>query len=186
MNPLAILVIALSMSVDAFAAALVKGATIDRPSLKEALRCGLIFGCVETVIPTLGWVAGHAAADFVQALDHWIALILLSGIGGKTIFESFHEKAAEKPKQHSLPVLIITAVGTSIDSLAVGIMVAVLDVNILTVAPFIGLSTFTMSTIGVLIGRTAGPRLGARAELVGGIGLVCLGIAIFVEHVTGA
>jgi manganese efflux pump family protein len=186
MSSLAIVVIAFGMSVDAFAAALAKGAVLHRPSINEALRTGAIFGAVEAITPVIGWAAGLAAASFIQEVDHWIALFLLGGIGCKMVYESFaHTDAEQRPHRHSLLNLAFTAVGTSIDAMAVGVTLAFLDADIWIVAAAIGLATFTMTTVGVMIGRLAGTKLGKRAELIGGIALIALGLHIFVQHMTG-
>ncbi|MGE5537118.1 MAG: manganese efflux pump MntP family protein [Gemmatimonas sp.] len=186
MSPLAIVVIAFGMSVDAFAAALAKGAALHRPQLKEALRTGAIFGSVEAVTPVLGWAAGLAASALVEEIDHWIALFLLGGVGAKMIYEALtRDGETAKPQRHSLMTLVVTAIGTSIDAMAVGVTLAFLDASIVVVALAIGLATFTMTTTGVMIGRIAGARLGKRAELIGGVALICLGVRIFVQHMWG-
>jgi putative Mn2+ efflux pump MntP len=186
MSPLAIVVIAFGMSVDAFAAALAKGAALHRPQFREALRTGAIFGIVEAITPVLGWAAGLAASTFVEEIDHWIALFFLGGIGAKMVYESFNRSATvEKPKRHSSMTLVVTAIGTSIDAMAVGVTLAFLDASIIVVALAIGFATFTMTTTGVMVGRFAGAKLGKRAELVGGIALIALGIRIFVQHMWG-
>ena len=185
MSPIVVIVIAFSMSVDAFAAALAKGAALHRPHISEALRTGLIFGSIEAITPVIGWAAGLAAASFVEVIDHWIALFLLGGVGCKMIYESFQPRSEEKPHRHSLLDLAVTALGTSIDAMAVGVTLAFLDAEIVVVAATIGIATFAMTTIGVMIGRFAGGTLGKRAELIGGIGLIALGIRIFVKHTTG-
>lgn len=186
MSALAIVVIAFGMSVDAFAAALAKGAALHRPHLKEALRTGAIFGSIEAVTPVIGWAAGLAAASFVQEIDHWIALFFLGGIGCKMVYESFtRAETGQRPHRHSLLNLAVTAVGTSIDAMAVGVTLAFLDANIWIVAAAIGLATFTMTATGVMVGRLAGTKLGKRAELIGGIALIALGLHIFIQHMTG-
>lgn len=182
MTPAALLVVAFSMSVDAFAAALAKGAALHRPHWREALRTGVVFGSVEALTPVLGWAAGLAAAPFVQAVDHWVALILLGAVGGKMIHESLQPRTEEKPRRHALPMLIVTAIGTSIDAFAVGAMIALLDADILSAALAIGLTTFVMTSTGVMIARYVGPRLGTWSERIGGVGLIALGMAIFLEH----
>src|SRR5260221_11823717 len=116
MSPLAILVIAFSMSSDAFAAALGKGAQLHRPSLSEALRIGAIFGTIEAITPLIGWTVGWAASDYIEAIDHWIAFGLLGIIGAKMIWDSIRRaEDDEKPSKHTLTTLIVTAIGTSID-----------------------------------------------------------------------
>lgn len=184
MSPITIALIALSMSVDAFAASLAKGAALHKPEWGEALRTGTIFGLVETATPLIGWSAGLAASSFVEAIDHWIAFGLLGVVGAKMIFESLRGDHAtrERPNRHSSLVLVVTAIGTSIDALAVGVSFAFLNVNILAAAAAIGLSTFILTTIGVMIGRAAGTRLGSQAEFVGGICLIGIGCFILAEH----
>ncbi len=187
MTLVATVLIAFGMSVDAFAASLVKGAALHRPRFLDALRAGAIFGVIEGLTPIVGWAAGLAMADFVQAIDHWIALILLCAVGGKMIYEAVHrDEEEERPQRHSFRLLAVTALGTSIDAMAVGVMVALIEANIWLVAAAIGLATFMMTTLGIMIGRYAGRHLGARAEFVGGLVLIVIGVAIFLEHTMGA
>jgi manganese efflux pump family protein len=183
MNLFAILIIAFSMSADAFAAALGKGAALDRPNLGEAIRTGLVFGIVEAVTPMIGWGAGLAASAYISAVDHWIAFSLLAVIGGKMIWDSMRRPVEEKrQKRHSLGVLLITAIGTSIDAMAVGVTLAFLDVNILVAAVAIGLATFVMTAIGVMVGRIIGGKFGRIAEALGGLGLILIGSKILIQH----
>lgn len=182
----AILVIAFGMSVDAFAAALAKGAALHRPRIGEALRTGLIFGTIEAITPILGWAAGLAAAGFVTEIDHWIALIVLCAVGVKMIHEALtRTEAKPRREQHSLLDLATTAIGTSIDAMAVGVTLAFIEAQIVVVATAIGLATFTMTATGVLIGRYAGHHLGKWAEVAGGVALIALGVRIFVQHTMG-
>jgi len=177
------LAIAFSMSADAFAAALGKGAALDRPHFLEAVRTGLIFGAIETATPLLGFLAGSAAAGYVEAIDHWIAFVLLGGIGARMIWNGLNGGAEQaRPKRHSLLILCATAIGTSIDALAIGVTLAFLDADILVTALAIGLTTFAMVTLGVMIGRLAGSRLGSLAEAAGGLLLIGIGTAILIEH----
>ena len=176
---LPVVLLALSMSTDAFAAAVGKGARLDRPGLGEALRTGLIFGSVEAATPLIGWGLGKAASRFIAAYDHWIAFAILTLVGGKMIWDALRrEPEEEKPKSHSLPVLVLTAIGTSIDALAVGVTLALVNANIVVNALAIGAATFTMTTIGVMAGRFLGDRFGKYAEAAGGIVLIAIGIKI--------
>jgi len=186
MSPTATLLLAFGMSIDAFVAALGKGAALRRPSFLEALRTGAIFGGVETITPLLGWAVGFAFSALVTALDHWIALVLLGFVGGRMILHAW-TRTAETPRQdtHSFRILVLTAVGTSIDAMAVGVSLAFLDANIIVAAVAIGLMTFAMSTGGMLAGRFIGDRFGRAAEILGGIGLIGLGLSIFIEHMFG-
>ena len=183
MTFLPIFLLALSMSSDAFAAALGKGARLDRPSLGEALRTGLIFGSIEAVTPVIGWAAGRAARSYIEAFDHWIAFGLLAVIGAKMIWDSLQRSGEEeKPQRHTLAVLVMTAIGTSIDALAVGVTLALIDANIIVNALAIGAATFTMVTIGVLTGRYLGEKFGRVAEAAGGLVLIVIGVKILLEH----
>ncbi|OJT98271.1 MAG: hypothetical protein BGN82_08490 [Alphaproteobacteria bacterium 65-7] len=182
---IAILFLAISLSADAFAAALGKGAALHKPRLTEALRIGLIFGGIETLTPLLGWLLGRAASRYVEAFDHWIAFGLLLGIGGKMIWESLQRDAiAQKPQRHSFFLLVLTAVGTSIDALAVGVTLALVDANILVNALAIGAATFTMTTIGVMAGHALGTRFGKWAEGIGGLILIVIGAHILAQHLS--
>jgi putative Mn2+ efflux pump MntP len=182
MSPFAIVFIALSMSADAFAAALGKGAALDRPPLGEALRCGLIFGLVEAVTPVVGWTLGAAAsAGAYLVADDWIAFAVLAAIGIKMIHDGLRRTAGDdKPKRHSARLLVITALGTSIDALAVGVSLALLGVGIAATALAIGFATFAMATLGILLGRALGERFGRIAETLGGAGLIVIGVKILV------
>jgi putative Mn2+ efflux pump MntP len=179
MNPIAIVVIAFSMSADAFAAALGKGAALDRPPLGEALRCGLIFGLVEMAMPVAGWAAGAAASASIGAIGSWVAFAVLAAIGVKMVHDGWRRAAdAEKPRRHSTRLLVLTAVGTSIDALAVGASLALLGFAIVAPALAIGFATFVMTTLGIVLGRVLGARCGRLAEILGGLGLIAVGVKI--------
>lgn len=185
MNPVSILLIALSMSTDAFAAAVAKGAALHRPRLREALKTGLIFGGIETLTPLIGWALGRAASRYVADFDHWVAFVLLAGIGGKMIWDSLQrDEEEEKPQSHSILALAVTAVGTSIDALAVGVTLALVGADILVTALAIGAATFTMTTIGLMAGHRLGARFGKHAETFGGVVLIAIGAAILAQHLT--
>ena len=185
MNPLSTVLLALAMSSDAFAAAVVKGAALHRPHWREAVRAGLIFGSIEATTPIVGWALGSLAAIYVEAWDHWIAFGLLAGLGAKMIWEGFQAAdtpVEDRPTRHAFWMLALTGLATSIDAMAIGVGLAFLDVRILPVAATIGLTTFLLVTAGVLLGRVLGVVVGKRAEIVGGIVLVGIGTAILVEH----
>lgn len=184
MTPFSIAIIAFSMSADACAAAIARGA-VGRPTVAQAVRAGLVFGAVETVTPLIGWALGLAAASFVTAIDHWIAFVLLGVVGGKMIYEAARrdpDAVETLPAGRGLLSLMATAVGTSIDAAAVGVTLAFLDANIVVIALAIGLATFTMATLGMLIGRAVGVRFGSTVELIGGFGLIAIGTSILAEH----
>ena len=178
-----VVLLALSMSTDAFAAAIAKGARLDRPSLGEALRTGLIFGSIEAATPLIGWAMGKAASRFIADFDHWIAFGILTLIGAKMIWDALRRAPdEEKPSSHSLAVLVVTAIGTSIDALAVGVTLAIIGANIIVNALAIGTATFIMVTIGTMMGRSLGEKFGHWAEAAGGVVLIAIGIAILAEH----
>lgn len=182
MSILSTTLLALTMSADAFAASISKGLSLHKPSLGEALKVGAVFAGVETLMPLIGWLAGWAASNFITSVDHWVAFILLSLIGLHMIRESIDqekEEATEKPKTG---FLILTAIGTSIDSLAAGVTMAFLNINILIAAAAIGCATFTMSTFGYMCGHCLGLKAGRWAEATGGLVLIGLGVHILLKH----
>ena len=189
MSPFSILLIGLAMSTDAFAAAIGKGVAMGRPRLSDALRTGLIFGVIEAITPVLGWLLGKAAAVYVQAWDHWIAFALLLGLGLHMIANGLGKEdeepdapAAGNGNARSFWLLALTGLATSIDAAAIGIGLAFLEVHIGIVALVIGLCTFVMVTIGVLLGSKLGEMAGKRAEVLGGIVLIVIGAGILYEH----
>lgn len=190
MNPLSILLIGLAMSTDAFAAAIGKGAAMTRPRLPQALRTGLIFGLVEAITPVIGWLLGSAASKYIEAWDHWIAFGLLAALGLHMIHQGLRGDAGDgaTPPADNTGVLTLALAGlaTSIDAMAVGVGLAFADVHIAVVALVIGLCTFAMVTLGVMLGRALGEVIGRRAEIAGGVILIVVGGAILHEHLGGA
>ena len=184
MSAAATLILAFGMSMDAFAAALGKGAALHRPRMSEALRTGLIFGAIEMLTPVIGWAAGMTAAAWIADIDHWAAFVILGVLGGRMAFHAIGRPASEAPARtrHSLTVLVLTAVGTSLDAMAVGVTLALMGVDILWAALAIGLTTFLMTTLGTLAGRWMGPLFGRGAELMGGLCLVAIGTKILLDH----
>jgi putative Mn2+ efflux pump MntP len=189
MNPLSILLIGLAMSTDAFAAAIGTGAAMTRPRLPHALRAGLVFGVVEATTPVLGWLLGTATSRFIEAWDHWIAFTLLAGLGLHMIWQALHssdEAPGEEGDGGSLLKLAIAGLATSIDAMAVGVGLAFADVHIAVVALVIGLCTFAMVTLGIMLGRALGVIIGKRAEIAGGVILILVGAALVYEHLSAA
>ncbi|MEO8526371.1 MAG: manganese efflux pump MntP [Caldimonas sp.] len=184
MSIVSVILLALAMSTDAFAAAVAKGAALHRPRWREALRTGLIFGSIEALTPLVGWALGLVAAKYVTAWDHWIAFGLLGILGVRMIVSGFGtpEQPEERPQRHDFWVLAMTGFATSIDAMAVGVGLAFLDVRIVPIAAAIGLATFVMVTIGVMVGRMLGALAGKRAEVIGGLVLIGIGCAIVYEH----
>ncbi|MGE6324844.1 manganese efflux pump MntP family protein [Psychrobacter sp. NPDC078370] len=189
MNPIALLLLALSMSTDAFSVAISKGASLKNPRFIEAFRMGVIFGTIEAITPIIGWLIGHSAtsfidASFIEAWDHWVAFVILAALGLHMLYEGLKpsDEMAEAPSRHSFLKLAITAFGTSIDAMAVGVSLAFVKVNILLAAGLIGLATTVMVTLGVMLGKVLGSLIGHRAEIFGGVMLIAIGAWILFSH----
>ncbi|AXV67589.1 MULTISPECIES: manganese efflux pump MntP family protein [Pseudoalteromonas] len=186
MNIITLSVLSLAMSTDAFAASITKGSSLKNPRILSAIKLGLIFGCIEAIAPVLGWLIGSAGAEYVEAYDHWIAFVLLVGLGIHMIIESRKDDdddADEVPSnKRSLMATLLTAVGTSIDAMTVGISLAFMKVNIYVAAAMIGLATTVMVTIGSLLGNVMSGWVGKKAEAIGGIALILIGSGILYSH----
>lgn len=169
--------LALVLSLDAFVAALGRGASLPAPSLGQALRIGAVFAGVEAVTPLLGWGLGLLAAAHVAAVDHWVAFALLTGAG-------LHMALMPGGATGSPGIwrTAVVALGTSIDAMAVGVSLALIGADILWVVLATGCATLVMSASGILAGRFVGQRLGRRAELLGGGMLILLGAHILLRH----
>lgn len=177
--------LAVSLSMDSFAAALGRGAAQKRSNITEAFRVGATFGMCQLLMSVLGWSIGVSFSGLVQAIDHWIAFILLCLIGGSMVLNALGGEADDQAavERTSWLALLATAVATSIDASAVGVGLAMADISIAATATLVGVVTFAMAFGGVLLGRAVGPSLGRRAELVGGIGLIAIGAKILLDHI---
>ena len=175
-------ILAVGLSMDAFAVSICKGLSIRTLKLRQALIVGAWFGAFQALMPAVGWLLGSAFTDLIQSVDHWIAFVLLSLIGGNMIRESFsHEEEDADPSLAPVTMLLL-AVATSIDALAVGITFAFLRVDILPAVTLIGVCTFLISAAGVKIGNVFGSKYKSKAELAGGAVLVLIGVKILLEH----
>lgn len=188
MNLLTTILLALGMSVDAFAAALARGAGSLHYTWRQTVKTALIFGIVETITPLIGWLAGSMTQKFIAEYDHWLAFGLLLALGLKMIWGALHDDddeaaAADKNRTDTTLLLtVITAIATSIDSMVVGVGLAFLDANIWLTALAIGTSTTIMAAIGLRLGRLLGQKIGSRAEMAGGVVLIGIGTFILLEH----
>lgn len=176
-----LIVIALGVSMDAFAVAVGKGLASPAPRLRHALLVGLYFGGFQALMPLLGYLAGSGFGELVTTYDHWIAFALLAFIGLRMIVESRSAEGAADPGLGAATMLTL-AVATSIDALAVGVSFAFLEVAIVPAVALIGLATFGMSAIGFRLGTVFGNRYRSHAELFGGVVLVAIGARILLEH----
>ena len=178
-----IVLIAIGLSMDAFAVSITIGMAVKKPGLKEMLIPGIYFGFFQALMPLAGYLAGTRFAYRIQHLDHWVAFVLLGFIGGKMIKDSFSsDEKKDKDFSFGFTVMLMMAVATSIDALAVGVTFAFFTINIFIAIAIIGLTTLVISAAGVKIGRLFGTRFKFKAELIGGIFLVLLGCKILIEH----
>ena len=179
-----IMLVGVGLAMDATAVSICKGLSMKKLVWKNAVIIALYFGIFQAVMPLLGYLFGSAFSGLVEAIDHWIAFVLLSIIGGKMIKESFEDEGESETKNDSIDVktMIVMAIATSIDALAVGITFAFFKINIIKAVLIIGIITFTLSLFGVIIGNKFGDKFHGKAEIAGGVILILIGIKIFLEH----
>lgn len=176
-------ILAVALSMDAFAVAVCKGLSMPRLNKKHAVIIGAYFGVFQGFMPLIGFALGFYFRDAITSIDHWVAFILLAVIGINMIKESVSsDEDAALDACVDVKSMLVLAVATSIDALAVGITLAFLQVNILHAVIFIGITTFVLSIIGVKVGNVFGTRYKSRAELTGGIILVLIGLKILLDH----
>lgn len=180
-----ILLIALGLSADCFAIAVGGSISIKSFSTGQMLRTSLAFGLSQALMPVFGWLAGRTVVDLIAAYDHWVAFTLLGAVGGRMIWESFRTSHSYSDNMDITRGLTLFAlsVATSIDALAVGLSFAFVEVNIVLASLIIGLVAFVATTIGFLIGRRSGRLVGRRAETIGGMVLIAIGLRILVSHI---
>lgn len=181
------------MSADAFAVALGKGLQLRSRVLRTALVFGLAFGVAQAVMPLLGWLLGSTFAEAIAPFDHWISFGLLALVGGKMIWEALtpdppadaeHPGHVHDTEAYSAREVVLLAIATSIDALAVGVSFAFLDIDVWVAITAIGLVTFVLSFVAVLIGYRIGTRFRRPAEILGGLVLIGIGTQILIEHLT--
>lgn len=190
MSFMALLLIGLAMSADAFAAAIGKGVAIRSPSVLQAFKIGLVFASIEVITPLIGWLIGRTALPYISVWDHWIAFLLLVGLGVNMVRQAcFHrgeEECDEAPMGSSAGrfdiSLVLLAFATSIDALAMGVSLSLLSVSIIEAAIVIGSCTLVMATTGVLLGNWLGRCGGKFVEVLGGLLLIGMGIHIVLSH----
>lgn len=204
MRLLELFIIAIGLSMDAFAVSICMGLSMKKSNIKKALIVGLYFGTFQAGMPLIGYFLGSQFADKITAFDHWIAFFLLAIIGGKMFIESFHKEGCSdracpegactdracpngcRPNTEEAPLtparMLPLAIATSIDALAVGVSFAFLKVNIVSAATLIGITTLAFSMVGVKIGKVFGSRFKSGAEMTGGIILMLMGLKILLEH----
>ena len=190
MSGIELVLLSVGLAMDAFAVAICKGLAMSRVNVKECLVIALFFGGFQAGMPVLGWLLGSTFANKIKMVDHWIAFLLLGYIGVKMISDGIKEwkeetKVEEMDPPLDLKELLILAVATSIDALAVGITFSFLEVAIATAAAVIGIITFVISAGGVYVGNIFGERYKTKAQITGGVILVILGLRILITHLMG-
>jgi len=182
---LSIILIAIGLSADCFAVALSGGISIRNHSWQRRLRVAFSFGLFQAIMPVIGWLVGRTVVEFIEDYDHWVAFILLVIVGGKMLWESFRpERDQDKEVDIAKGILLITlSIATSIDSLAVGLSFAFLEINIGIASLTIGMIAFLFTIIGFVVGRKASWIIGKRAEALGGIILLAIAFRILLSHI---
>lgn len=167
---------------DAFAVSVCKGLSMQKINFRKMATVGLWFGGFQALMPAIGYFLGTAFERYITSFDHWVAFALLTLIGVNMIREAFSKDEEKADDSLAFKTMLVMAVATSIDALAVGITFAFLDVNVLLAVAFIGVTTFLLSAAGVKIGNVFGSKYKAKAEFAGGLILVLLGLKILLEH----
>ena len=183
MSVIELLILAVGLSMDAFAVSVCKGLSVEKVKVKHYFIVGGWFGGFQALMPTIGYLIGSAFERYITAVDHWIAFALLVFLGVKMIFEAFKKDDEEVSASFGFKAMLVLALATSIDALAVGVTFALLpDVNIVFAVLFIGVITFALSAAGLKIGNVFGARFKNKAEIVGGVILVLMGVKILLSH----
>lgn len=180
-----LLLIAVGLSMDAFAVSVTNGMCRKNIKLNWTFAVALTFGLFQGIMPAIGYFLGQTFTNYVTKFDHIIALVLLGFIGGKMLIDALKPEKDDEEKESenlTLGMLMVQGVATSIDALAVGVSFSALKANIIVSAAFITCITFAFSFVGVLIGKKFGSILNKKAEIIGGIILIGIGVKIFIEH----
>ena len=178
--------IGVGLSMDAFAVSICKGLAMEKVNKKQAVVIGLYFGGFQALMPLIGWFLGVRFQKYITSIDHWIAFTLLVFIGGKMIWETVRDPDVQEIPEKDPPLkhkeMLLLAIATSIDALAVGITFAFLDTPIIEAIAIIGCTTFALSILGVVVGNFFGARYKKKAEIAGGVILILIGLKILLEH----
>lgn len=184
MGIIELFILAVGLSMDAFAVSICKGISLGKASIAASCWVGLWFGAFQALMPTIGFYLGTTFENYIKAIDHWVAFILLLIIGIQMIRESLSKDEDEIGSSLGVKTMLVLAVATSIDALASGIAIAAAQGDMGLGALFIGLITFTLSSIGVRAGSRIGSGFGHKAEFGGGVVLIVIGLRILISHLT--
>ena len=180
-----LLLIAVGLSMDAFAVSVCKGLAVGKVRWKHLLSAGLWFGGFQALMPIAGYYIGKTFADVIKSFDHWVVFALLAGLGIHMVIGAFKEEK-EHTSDFSHKTMLILAIATSIDAMAIGISLSIMKTGLWVNVRVIGAITFAMTAIGVVVGNKFGNKLGVKAELIGGFILIGVGLRVLIEHlVTG-
>ncbi len=183
MEFITVFVIAVGLAMDAFAVSIASGTAYTKLNVKHAFRIAAFFGAFQAVMPVVGHLAGTTVKPYIARYDHWLAFALLAGIGLKMIYESFRiNSSGQIPDPRNIGILLVLSVATSIDALAVGLTLSLLDVSLLGAVIEIGLITFCFSYAGVYVGKSFGHLFESKIEVAGGVILIGIGIKILLQH----
>lgn len=182
MGIIELLLLSIGLGMDAFAVAICKGISMKKMDWKKAFIIGLYFGGFQAIMPVIGYFLGSTFENIITNFDHWVAFFLLTIIGGNMIKDSFSEESDNFCDDVNFKTMIVLAIATSIDALAVGITFAFLKVNLILAISLIGIITFILSIIGTKVGNRFGDKYENKAEFIGGIILILLGLKILLEH----
>jgi putative Mn2+ efflux pump MntP len=183
MSILEIILLALSMAMDAFAVCLAAGALPGLQGRRQAFRLAFHFGLFQFIMPVVGWLAGSTIEPLIRQIDHWAAFGLLAFVGGRMVFSSRRPEEAQTTDPSRGWTLVLLSIAVSIDALAVGLSLGLIGIGVGYPAFLIGITTGVLSLVGLRLGMTAGRRLGRPVELLGGLVLVGIGLRILVQHV---
>lgn len=176
------LLIGVSLAADAFAVSVCKGLSMKKLDIKVGLIVGLYFGISQGIMPVIGYLLGTTFKDLITSIDHWIAFVLLVTIGANMIREALSKDEESCNDKVDFKTMLPLSIATSIDALAIGITFAFLKANILTASSIITITTFILSVVGVLIGHKFGSKYKSKAEFLGGLILIIMGMKILLEH----
>ncbi len=184
MSIVEVILIAVGLAMDAFAVSVCKGLKMRKIDYRYTFIIALFFGGFQALMPLIGWFAGKQFEAYITSIDHWIAFVLLAFIGGKMIYEAITEcDGGDNSIQYDFKEITMLAIATSIDALAVGISFAFLQVEIFSSVALIGIITFALSVVGVMVGNRFGVKFKSKAEIAGGVILILIGLKILLEGI---
>ena len=190
MNIAEVILMAVALAMDALAVSICKGMTIKKLTTEHILKCGLYFGGFQMLMPIIGYFIGRTFAQVISSFDHWVVFAILAALGVHMIIGVFKEEKEENEEKHadfSHKTMVVLAIATSIDAMAIGVSLSIMCAAIWVNAAIIGGITFAITAVGVAVGHKFGNKLGAKAELIGGFILIGVGLRVLIEHlVTGA